>query len=300
MIFKTKDKQLVRIKEKSFKLEKEIQKLFENNLFEIMGVELVKSEFNIKNKRIDSLAFDPQAKAFVIIEYKRDRNSSVVDQGFTYLNLMLQNKADFIVEYNENLKKNLKRDDVDWSQTRVAFVSPSFTENQREATNFKDLAIELWEVKRYEEDIIIINPLKKSSVVSIKPTIQNKLEYAEVAKELKTYTEEDFLNNKSDDIIELYEKYKSGILNLADDIEIKPQKLYIAFKKDRRNIADIEIQNKSLKMFINLPKGQLDDPKNITRDVSNIGHWGNGDYELKITDDVLFEYIMSLVKQAII
>jgi predicted transport protein len=194
----------------------------------------------------------------------------------------------------------LKRDDVDWSQTRVAFVSPSFTENQREATNFKDLAIELWEVKRYEEDIIIINPLKKSSVVSIKPTIQNKLEYAEVAKELKTYTEEDFLNNKSDDIIELYEKYKSGILNLADDIEIKPQKLYIAFKKDRRNIADIEIQNKSLKMFINLPKGQLDDPKNITRDVSNIGHWGNGDYELKITDDVLFEYIMSLVKQAII
>ncbi|HOG36848.1 MAG TPA: DUF5655 domain-containing protein [Paludibacteraceae bacterium] len=300
MIFKTKDKQLVRIKEKSFKLEKEIQKLFENNLFEIMGVELVKSEFNIKNKRIDSLAFDPQAKAFVIIEYKRDRNSSVVDQGFTYLNLMLQNKADFIVEYNENLKKNLKRDDVDWSQTRVAFVSPSFTENQREATNFKDLAIELWEVKRYEENIIIINPLKKSSVVSIKPTIQNKLEYAEVAKELKTYTEEDFLNNKSDDIIELYEKYKSGILNLADDIEIKPQKLYIAFKKDRRNIADIEIQNKSLKMFINLPKGQLDDPKNITRDVSNIGHWGNGDYELKITDDVLFEYIMSLVKQAII
>lgn len=300
MIFKTKDKQLVRIKEKSFKLEKEIQKLFENNLFEIMGVELVKSEFNIKNKRIDSLAFDPQAKAFVIVEYKRDRNSSVVDQGFTYLNLMLQNKADFIVEYNENLKKNLKRDDVDWSQTRVAFVSPSFTENQREATNFKDLAIELWEVKRYEEDIIIINPLKKSSVVSIKPTIQNKLEYAEVAKELKTYTEEDFLNNKSDDIIELYEKYKSGILNLADDIEIKPQKLYIAFKKDRRNIADIEIQNKSLKMFINLPKGQLDDPKNITRDVFNIGHWGNGDYELKITDDVLFEYIMSLVKQAII
>ena len=126
------------------------------------------------------------------------------------------------------------------------------------------------------------------------------MEYAEVAKELKTYTEEDFLNNKSDDIIELYEKYKSGILNLADDIEIKPQKLYIAFKKDRRNIADIEIQNKSLKMFINLPKGQLDDPKNITRDVSNIGHWGNGDYELKITDDVLFEYIMSLVKQAII
>ena len=120
MIFKTTKKQLVKIKENPFKLEKEIQTLFEQNLSEIMGVELVKSEFTIKNKRIDSLAFDCQSKAFIIIEYKRDRNSSVVDQGFTYLNLMLQNKADFIVEYNENLKKNLKRDDVDWSQTRVA------------------------------------------------------------------------------------------------------------------------------------------------------------------------------------
>lgn len=299
MIFKTTKKQLVKIKENPFKLEKEIQTLFEQNLSEIMGVELVKSEFTIKNKRIDSLAFDCQSKAFIIIEYKRDRNSSVVDQGFTYLNLMLQNKADFIVEYNENLKKNLKRDDVDWSQTRVAFVSPSFTDNQREATNFKDLAIELWEVKRYEEDVVVINSIKKNSVASIKTTIQNKSEYAEITKEIKTYTEEDLLNNKSDDIIELYEKYKSGILNLADDIEIKPQKLYVAFKKERRNIADIEIQNKSLKMFINIPKGQLDDPKNITRDVSALGHWGNGDYELKITDDLLFEYIMSLVKQAL-
>ena len=299
MIFKTTKKQLVKIKENPFKLEKEIQTLFEQNLSEIMGVELVKSEFTIKNKRIDSLAFDCQSKAFIIIEYKRDRNSSVVDQGFTYLNLMLQNKADFIVEYNENLKKNLKRDDVDWSQTRVAFVSPSFTDNQREATNFKDLPIELWEVKRYEEDVVVINSIKKNSVASIKTTIQNKSEYAEVTKEIKTYTEEDLLNNKSDDIIELYEKYKSGILNLADDIEIKPQKLYVAFKKERRNIADIEIQNKSLKMFINIPKGQLDDPKNITRDVSSVGHYGNGDYELKITDDILFEYVMSLAKQAI-
>jgi hypothetical protein len=46
----------------------------------------------------------------------------------------------------------MKREDVDWSQTRVAFVSPSFTENQIQATNFKDIAIELWEVKQFEND----------------------------------------------------------------------------------------------------------------------------------------------------
>lgn len=104
---------LTEIKENPFRLEKDIQKVFEANIFSIMGLELVKSEFTIKNKRIDTLAFDKQNGAFIIIEYKRDKNISVVDQGFTYLSLMLENKADFIVEYNESLKQNLKREDVD-------------------------------------------------------------------------------------------------------------------------------------------------------------------------------------------
>ncbi|MGO3156393.1 MAG: hypothetical protein ACTIJT_12675, partial [Mesonia sp.] len=102
-------KKISSVKEKPFKLEKEIQNLFELNLEELMGLQLVKSEFSIKNKRIDTLAYDPQSKAFIIIEYKRNKNISVVDQGFTYLSLMLENKADFIVEYNETLKTNLKR-----------------------------------------------------------------------------------------------------------------------------------------------------------------------------------------------
>ena len=43
---------LKEVKEKPFKLEKDIQKVFESNLSTIMGLELVKSEFTIKNKRI--------------------------------------------------------------------------------------------------------------------------------------------------------------------------------------------------------------------------------------------------------
>ena len=150
------------VEEKPFKLESEIQRVFEDNLKVLMGLTLVRSEFTIKNKRIDTLAYDEQTNAFIIIEYKRDRNISVVDQGFMYLGLMLENKADFIVEYNEQLKKNLQRTAVDWTQTRVAFVSPSFTENQVLATNFKDIAIELWEVKRYANDTIVVNEVKKS------------------------------------------------------------------------------------------------------------------------------------------
>lgn len=96
------------IQEQSFKLEKDIQKLIENNLELLMNLEFVRSEFTVKNKRIDTLVYDQQTQGFVIIEYKRDRNLSVVDQGFAYLSLMLENKAEFIIEYNESLQNTLK------------------------------------------------------------------------------------------------------------------------------------------------------------------------------------------------
>ncbi|OFX72669.1 MAG: hypothetical protein A2X12_07495 [Bacteroidetes bacterium GWE2_29_8] len=298
-LFQNKLGNLKEIKEKPFKLEKDIQKIFENNIQSIMGLEFVKSECVIKNKRIDTLAFDTQSSAFIIIEYKRDKNISVIDQGFTYLSLMLENKADFIIEYNESLKKSMKREDVDWSQTRVAFVSPSFTENQIQATNFKDIAIELWEIKQYENDMILINPIKKSqSAESIKPITQQNKALKSISEEIKVYTEQEHIEKASEEIAELYEKFKNAVLNLSDGIEIKPQKYYVAFKKDS-NISDIEIQKKSLKICINARKGELDDPKNIAKDVSNIGHRGNGHYQIQIENDNNLEYIMSLIKQVL-
>ncbi|NDV57188.1 DUF5655 domain-containing protein [Bacteroides sp. 519] len=288
------------LKEKPFKLEKDIQKVVESNLSQISGYRFVKSEFVIKNSRIDTLAFDEENHSFVIIEYKRGRNYSVVDQGVSYLNLMLEYKADFIIEYNESQKQNLKRTDVDWSQSKVIFIAPSFTDFQRQSSNFKDLPIELWEIKRFDNDIIVINPIKKSqSAPSIKQ-VQSKEEsnIGKVVEEIKVYTEEDHLAGKSEEIIELYDTYKNAILNLTSDIEMYPKKLYIAFKKDK-NLADIHIQQKGLKIWINMHKGDLDDPKKIANDVSRKGHWGNGDYEITVNDTKNLEYIMSLIKQVI-
>ncbi|MCB0539738.1 MAG: hypothetical protein KDE33_19640 [Bacteroidetes bacterium] len=299
IIYNNTGSRLVQVKEKPFKLEREIQSIFESNLQNIMGLLFVKSEFTIKNKRIDTLAYDKQTNAFIIIEYKRDKNYSVVDQGLTYLNLMLQNKAEFILTYNETLKDILHSKDVDWSQSRVAFVSPSFTDNQISASDFKDFGIELWEIKQFENNTISINTIKKSSgAPSIKPLLENSDNLKEVKENIKVYTEEDHFSNGSDYIIELYEKFKSSILNLTDGIEILPQKYYIAFKKGS-NISDIEIQKKSLKIFINAKIGTLDDPKGLVKDVSNIGHRGNGDYQIQIENDKDLEYIMSLIKQVL-
>ena len=292
------EKKLEYIKEKPFRLEKEIQELTENNLKTIFGLEFVKSEFALNNFRIDTLAFDKEANAFVIIEYKRDKNFSVIDQGYAYLSLMLNNKADFILEFNENLGKTLKRTDVDWSQSRVLFVSPAFTNYQREAINFKDLPIELWEVKRFENTTVSYEQIQKAGAQeSIKTISKADKTIDNVAKEIKVYSEQEHLENTSDEIKELYEKFRNAIQNL-DNLEIKPKKKYIAFVAGR-NVIDILPQKKALKMWINMSKGELDDTKEITRDVSTTGHWGNGDYEIQIRDDENLEYILSLVKQSI-
>lgn len=292
------DKKLEYIKEKPFKLEKEIQELTEQNIKLIFGLDFVKSEFALNNFRIDTLAFDFESNSFVIIEYKRDKNFSVIDQGYAYLSLMLNNKADFILEYNEKQGNQLKRTDVDWTQSRVMFVSPGFTNYQREAINFKDLPIELWEVKRFENDTVSYDQIQKAGAQESINTISkaNKT-IAAVGTEIVVYTEEEHLANASDEIVELYQKLKSAISNL-DNIEIKPKKKYIAFVSGK-NIVDIHPQKKALKLWINLTKGELDDSKNITRDVSATGHWGNGDYELQIDNDEDFEYILSLIKQSI-
>lgn len=293
----TKDR-LEQIKELPFKLEKEIQTLTEQNLTTIFGLDFVRSEFAIGNFRLDTLAFDKDTFSFVIIEYKRDKNFSVIDQGYAYLSLMLNNKADFILEYNENNKNLLKRDDVDWSQSRVIFISPSFTTYQKEAINFKDLPIELWEVKRYSNKTISYSQIQTSGSQESIKTISRQDEMIEkVTREIKVYTEEEHLAGVSVEIKELYEKFKNSILNL-DGLDVKPKKLYIAFVADK-NVADIRIQKNGLKMWINLQKGQLDDPKGICRDVSQTGHWGNGDYELQINSDDNLEYILSLVKQSL-
>lgn len=290
----------ISIKEIPFKLEKEIQNFFEKNLGQLMGLEFVKSEFPIKNNRIDTLAFDPESKSFVIIEYKRDKNYSVFDQGITYLGLMLEYKADFIVEYNERFNKNLKRDEVDLSQSRVVFVAPSFTDFQQSSVNFKDFSIELWEIKKYENDIIVINPIKKSArAESIKPLTKQNQALEKVSAVIKVYTEDEHLQNASLEIKELYQKFKVAILNLADNTEVKPKKQEIGFTKDGKIFADVCIQKNALKFWINAKLGEIFDLRQIARDVSNIGHWGNGDYEIIVKDDAELEYITSLIKQAI-
>jgi len=300
-LFKNNNQALSTLKEIPFKLEKDIQKLFEQNLEMLTGWQFIASEFKIKANRFDTLAYDIENRAFVIIEYKRNQNQSVFDQGVSYLNIMLDYGADFIVEYNESQKELLKRNDVDWSQSKIIFVSPSFNDYQKKATDFKDLAIELWEIKHFESDIVIINPVKKSkSAPSIKQ-IQQKEDSVinKVAEEIRVYNEDDHLSNKSEFIRELYETYKSALVTLIEDVNIVPKKLYISFEKNKRIVVDLEIQTQEIKIYINTQYCTLKDLREIGVQMNNKSKWGRGYYQIAIKDTQDLEYIMSLVKQAL-
>ena len=196
-LFSCQDNKLQRIRKVDFKYESEIQKLTEDNLEEIFGLEMVQSEFQLNNLRIDTLAFSRESNSFVIIEYKRGVNFSVIDQGYAYLALLLNNKADFILEYNERMDANLKRSDVDWSQSKVIFVSPQFTTYQRKSIEFKDLAFELWEINNYANGTVLFNQIKSP----------------ELSESIKTVTQKSNVVHKVDNEVNIRTKRRSSKRN---------------------------------------------------------------------------------------
>lgn len=111
------------------------------------------------------------------------------------------------------------------------------------------------------------------------------------------YTESYHLDDASDQIAGLYQKLREKILSLGD-IDIKPTKLYIAFKRGKRNVCDVEFYARKLRVFLNLEKGNIVDPERKTIDVSDVGHHGNGDYVMDIAGTSEIEYLMSLVRQS--
>ena len=92
-IYKKTGENLTALGNQKFNLEKHLQILIERNLDKVFGLKFVASEFQLNNLRIDTVAFDTEINTFVLIEYKRDRSFSVIDQGFAYLALALNNKA---------------------------------------------------------------------------------------------------------------------------------------------------------------------------------------------------------------
>lgn len=298
-LYKQSDNKLIPLKEKRVGLEKDLQKLIENNLNEVFGLSFIASEFSLNNLRIDTLAFDEEAKAFVVIEYKRDKNFSVIDQGYAYLALLLNNKADFVLEYNEKTKKNLRKDDIDWSQSRVMFIAQSFTKYQQEAIGFQDLPIELWEEKQYEDGLVLFNQIKASEKSESIKTVAKSKDIERVSREIKQYSIDDHIKPKWSKAKELFDEFSQRVLELDPRFEIKPVKYYIGFNIENKNVVTIQTRkSKLLLQLLRVKPEDLRDPEKRTRYEKNSFQYYNKHvthFMIENEDDI--DYAMSLVKQ---
>ena len=100
-----------------------------------------------------------------------------------------------------------------------------------------------------------------------------------------------------DKVKELYQELKSAIINLGTDIEVRPTKMYIAFRR-KKGFAGVVVLRSKLKVYLNIVISQLQDHMKKARDVKKIGHYSHGDTEVVISERGEIPYTLSLIKQA--
>ena len=305
-LFTLKNNHLTPLDSVPFELEKEIQDIIENNTEELFGLKMVKSEFTVGDFRLDSLCFDEETKSFVIIEYKRDKSYSVIDQGYSYLSTMLNNKSDFVLEFNETLEDTLKRDQVDWSQSRIIFVSTSFSSYQKTSVNFKDVPFELWEISRFSDGIVSLNQVSSTSKESIKSVGKEKgTVIKNVSEEIEVYDEDSHLNNVTNEVKDLYFELKERVSNWEEvgfrykksHISILNKnkvKIYLVVQKNQIKISllrriDFKGDVTSQKVIFNLK-----DPDNIF-ELKKSSH--KEQYEYSLINEKDLDYLVMLLKQ---
>lgn len=281
-----------------FDKEKKLQNFTENNLKELFGLEFISTEFNLESFWLDSLAFDSINKSFVIIEYKKVENFSLMDQGQTYLNLVLDHKADVLLEYFEKTGKALKKNEVDWSQTRVTFIGPKFNTYQKRALS-PNLPFELWEVSLYEGGLVEYDEIVPAGLEKKNERKIAALLTGTAAKEIKTYTIEDHLKNTGEDIRELFQKLREQILLLDPDIKEKAVSWYIGYQLKGYNIVSVQVYGKD-KLMVNLAVDKPIDPeKKLKIAPKSWQGWSKLPFmrfELRNEKDI--PYIMKIVNQS--
>jgi len=308
-IFKINSQKLEPISEKKIDLESDIQKLTEQNLEIIFGLKFIcgasNQEFcvrvNEQDFYIDTVAFDESLNSVVLIEYKKDKSFSVIDQGFAYLSAMLNNKAEFVLEINERISKKFTKKDIDWEQSRIIFISNEFTNYQKNAINFKDLPMFLYEVKAYGNGLIDYNPIKPfRTSESINKFIKDK-KVQEVTKEVKVFSIEDHLKKAGQETLNFYNELSKKIYELDARIHDKPVSYYIGYKVKYQNFCSLVLFKDKIGIYVRSSK-IIDNEKLFKKVPSKYG-WGKtplwrADIQSASADLNLINYLISIIKQA--
>ncbi|GAA7896650.1 DUF262 and DUF1524 domain-containing protein [Helicobacter pylori] len=97
---------------------------------------------------------------------------------------------------------------------------------------------------------------------------------------------------------ELFDILSKEIKALDERITENFNQDYISYKFSK-NFVDIVVQTKDLKLYLNMKFNELQDEKNLARDMTNKGHLGNGNIEVKLETKENIPYCLGLIKQAL-
>jgi len=291
-IFRTDSGKLIKLKTtdegKYFSTEKEIQGLVEHNISEIFtDLEFIRTEYQIENLRIDTIAFDKERNSFVIIEYKNKQDEDVLAQGISYYQLMMDKKGEFVILYNKAKNENFDIDDINWDETRIIFISPKFTHYQLMASGFAGLPTEFYEIKKYQDNILTLNRIDQKQEKSSRKDLKRKIQVT-----ISEYHEEDYLAGKyettpaSPETIKLWRDFKNLILDSFDKLEFKQKKKYGGFysTEDNSCICTLDAQKNAIWLsYSTTKKNFFEDTDFVT--YTTKGHFGVGHYRSKITSN---------------
>lgn len=96
---------------------------------------------------------------------------------------------------------------------------------------------------------------------------------------------------------DLFETLRKSVLALDPCVNEEFLKLYVAYKAET-NFVDVVPQAKRLLLVLNLGIDDIEDPRGLCRDISNIGRWGNGDVEIGLSSADELPYVMGLIRQS--
>lgn len=301
--FKINEDSIQELHGQSLSLEKSLQNLIEKHLEAFLGVRFLATEYSTGKRhggRIDTLGID-ENNSPVIIEYKRSMNENVINQGLYYLDWLLDHKAEFelmtIRQYGSEVADN-----IDWSSPRLLCIAGSFTKYDEHAVQQINRNIELYQYKHFEEGFLMLD-LVNASIAQTTPISETKVQTRSVVsttnnvKQPKTVT--DYLEQANEELTDRYENLKAFMLALGDDVQEKVLKYYIAFKRIK-NFCCVEIhpQTNVILCYVKINPSTVTLEPGFTRDVTNIGHYGTGELEIRISNHVQLEKAKILIEQS--
>ncbi|GAB39529.1 MULTISPECIES: DUF5655 domain-containing protein [Gordonia] len=279
----------------SVKLERSLQLVVERNMDTLFGVRFLSSEYSTGVRhggRIDSLGLDENSSP-VIFEYKRATNENVINQGLFYLDWLLDHRAEFEMLVQKRLGSEVGSA-IDWRNPRLICVANGFTRYDEYAVQQINRSIELVRYRDFSGELLALELMTSTKA---EPTGIDEPTTPRQQPSSKTVT--DLLGQASPQLRGLYESVESYCEGLGDDVTKKVLKNYFAFRR-LKNFACVEVHPQSGAVLLYLKV----DPTNVvltegfSRDMRNIGHFGTGDLELRITNDAELETALPLIQRS--